>query len=160
MEIIVSNVQTKSRLPQGYETLLRECVSQVCKFEGLPDDYEVGITIMDDEGIRQLNRDYRGIDEPTDVLSFSVMERLEEEPEIIADGGEEPLILGDIVVSAQAVERQASEFGHSITRELCFLVVHGTLHLLGYDHKDTDAEQVMKAKQKRVLDYLNIFRQG
>lgn len=158
MEITVTNVQRKCKLPERYESLLHKCVSHTCRTEGLSDNYEVGITIMDDKGILQLNRDYRGINAPTDVLSFSVTEHLEEEPEIIEDGGEELLVLGDIIVSAPAVERQAEEYGHSVTRELCFLVVHGMLHLLGYDHDTPEREQLMITKQKKILNDLKIFR--
>lgn len=159
MEITVNNVQQKTQLPQNFEESIQDCVRCACSLEGL-EDYEVGITIMDDEGIRLLNRDYRGLDTPTDVLSFSVMERSEDEPEIIEGGDEELLILGDIVISAEAVERQAEEYGHSVRRELCFLVVHGVLHLLGYDHQDEDAEKAMFQKQTQILEQLNISRQG
>lgn len=158
MEITVNNVQEKFKLPQGFEALLQECVSCACRKEGLGDSYEVGITIMDDPGIWQLNRDYRGVDAPTDVLSFSLLEQLEEEPEIIENGGEENLVLGDIIISAEAVARQAEEFGHSVTRELCFLTVHGIFHLLGYDHNTPEREKIMEAKQKQILEDLNISR--
>ena len=158
MEITVNNVQQTLELPQGCERLMEECVSLACQQEGFVQNYAVGIIIMDDAGIRELNRDYRGVDAPTDVLSFAFLEQLEEEPEIIQDGGEEILLLGDIVVSAEAVERQAEEYGHSVIRELCFLVVHGIFHLLGYDHQTPEADQLMVAKQKKVLDDLNISR--
>ena len=160
MEIAINNLQRKVLLPQNYEEMVQECVRHVCSIEGVGEEYEVGITIMDDEGIRLLNRDYRGMDAPTDVLSFSVMEQQEEEPEILKGGDEQLLILGDIVISAEAVERQAEEYGHSIRRELSFLVVHGMLHLLGYDHQDEDGENKMFEKQKAVLEQLNISRQG
>jgi probable rRNA maturation factor len=133
-------------------------VTLACKGEGLQENLEVAITIMDDEGVRELNRDYRGVDSPTDVLSFSLLEELDEEPEVFMDGGEETLALGDIIISAEAVERQAEEYGHSITRELCFLAVHGAFHLLGYDHQTPEAEQIMEAKQQQILDVLNISR--
>lgn len=158
MEITVNNVQRKTSLPQNYETWIRDCIRCVCGMEGLEGEYEVGITIMDDEGIRLLNRDYRGIDSVTDVLSFSVVERGEGEPEIIQGGEEQLRILGDIVISAEAVVRQAEEYGHPISRELCFLVVHGMLHLLGYDHRDEDSERIMFGKQREVLEQLNITR--
>lgn len=158
MEIAVNNVQEKFKLPPDYESLVEKCVSRVYETEGLSGEYEVGITITDDEGIRRLNRDYRDIDAPTDVLSFSLLEHIEEEPEILEEGGEEILMLGDIVVSVEAVERQAGEYGHSVTRELCFLVVHGMLHLLGYDHQTPESEQIMKSRQKKILDDLNICR--
>lgn len=158
MEITVNNVQQSFKLPQGFETQLQECVILACKWEGLKDSCEVSITIMDDESVRELNRDYRGVDAPTDVLSFSLLEEVDEEPEIILEGGEETLVLGDIVISAEAVARQAEEYGHSVMRELCFLTVHGIYHLLGYDHHTPEAEQIMEAKQRKVLEELNISR--
>lgn len=160
MEITVNNLQRKVRLPQNYEERVQECVREVCCMEGVQQEYEVGITIMDDEGIRLLNRDYRGIDAPTDVLSFSVSDRGEDEPAVFGEGEEEPLILGDIVISAERVEKQAAEYRHSTLRELCFLVVHGMLHLLGYDHEDKESEEKMFAKQKQVLESVKITRQG
>ena len=160
MEITVNNLQRKVRLPQNDEETVQECVREVCSMEGVQQEYEVGITIMDDEGIRLLNRDYRGIDAPTDVLSFSVLDRGKDEPAIFGEDDEEPLILGDIVISAERVERQAGEYGHSVLRELCFLVVHGMLHLLGYDHEDKESEEKMFAKQKQVLESVKITRQG
>jgi len=158
VEITVNNVQQKFKLPQGYESLLKECVALACKLEGLQENYEVSITIMDDESVRNYNRDYRGVDAPTDVLSFSLLEETDDEPEIFIEGGEDSLVLGDIIISAEAVRRQAEEYGHSVIRELCFLTVHGIFHLLGYDHQTSEAEQIMEAKQKQVLDELNISR--
>jgi len=160
VEITVNNLQRKVRLPQNYEEAVQECVREVCSMEGVRQEYEVGITIMDDEGIRLLNRDYRGIDTPTDVLSFSVLDRGEDEPAVFGEGDEELLILGDIVISAERVEKQAEEYGHSTLRELCFLVVHGMLHLLGYDHEDKETEEIMFVKQRQVLESVNITRQG
>lgn len=158
MEITINNDQQKFQLPQGLETLLQQCVRLACHKENMPDACAVDVTVVDDESIRQLNRGYREIDTPTDVLSFSLLEEAEGEPEIIYEGGEETLLLGDIVISAEAVARQAEEYGHSVTRELCFLVVHGILHLLGYDHETVEAEQVMEDKQKEILAELNISR--
>lgn len=158
MEITINNDQQKFQLPQGFETLLQQCVGLACQKEGMPDNCAVDVTIVDDESIRQLNRVYREIDTPTDVLSFSLMEETEEEPEIIFEGGEEILLLGDIVISAESVARQAEEYGHSLSRELCFLVVHGILHLLGYDHETYEEEKVMGDKQKEILAELNISR--
>lgn len=158
MEITINNVQEKCQLPQGCEILLKQCIALACKEEGLKTNYEVAVTIMDDAGVKQLNRDYREIDAPTDVLSFSLVEELDEEPKIVMEGGEDTLVLGDIVISAEAVERQAAEYGHSVTRELCFLTVHGILHLLGYDHDTLETEQTMEAKQQQILHELNIFR--
>ncbi|NLO90081.1 MAG: rRNA maturation RNase YbeY [Clostridia bacterium] len=162
MEITINNVQQKAELPPNYEELIKKCVEEVCAREKIPDNYEVGITLMDDEGIRLLNRDFRGMDGATDVLSFSALESHEEEPEIFYqnddDDDEKPLVLGDVVISAETAARQAEEYGHSMERELCFLVVHGMLHLLGYDHKDRDSEERMFSLQRDILNHLGITR--
>jgi len=159
MEITINNVQQKIELPQGYEKLIRGCIEEVCNREKLPENCEVGVTLMDDEGIRMLNRDYRGIDEPTDVLSFSVIERHEKEPDIFYRSGDEgPVVLGDIIISVEMAVKQAEEYGHSLQRELGFLVVHGMLHLAGYDHLDEASEAEMCRKQREILHKLGLSR--
>ena len=159
MEITINNVQQKTDLPEGFEQLLSRCVEEVCLMEGISETCEVGVIIMDDEGIRLLNRDYRGIDNSTDVLSFSVVERGQGEPEIVLFGGEaEALVLGDIIISAESAKRQAEEYGHSFNRELGFLAVHGMLHLLGYDHKEAAADTAMRKKQNTILAKLQLNR--
>ncbi|GAA3403803.1 rRNA maturation RNase YbeY [Paenibacillus hodogayensis] len=142
------------------------------------DHGEVVLSFVDDEAIRQLNREYRNIDKATDVLSFSMLESGEGEPEIVyEDGGEEdgeeaegsdeewdeeveeyPEPLGDIVISVERAIEQAAEYGHSVEREIGFLFVHGFLHLIGYDHGDEEAERVMFAKQEAVLDKAGLRR--
>ena len=103
---------------------------------------EVSVSIVDDTEICELNRKYRGVDSPTDVLSFPM------------DG----YVLGDIVISLEKAALQAQEYGHSIERELGFLVAHGILHLLGYDHKDEDGERRMLAAQEEILERVRLFR--
>ena len=109
------------------------------------DDCEVSITITDDKTIHELNRDYRHIDEPTDVLSFAFAES----DQIAADGL--PVILGQIVISYERAAAQAKRFGHSIERELLFLETHGLLHLLGYDHIYDDERVIMEQTQHDIL---------
>jgi probable rRNA maturation factor len=135
----------------------------------------VTLTLTDEEGIRELNRQYRGLDKPTDVLSFSMIEgeqadiRYEEEYESSGDDSEswededqanDPFsdLLGDIVISVPRAESQAEEYGHSFERELGFLFVHGFLHLLGYDHGDEEEEREMFAKQEQVLQEAGLTR--
>ncbi|MEA4969472.1 MAG: rRNA maturation RNase YbeY [Candidatus Pelethousia sp.] len=108
-------------------------------------------TVADDDYVRALNRDYRGMDRPTDVLSFPM-----EEGEDIA--AEPDGFLGDIVLSLPRAEEQAAEYGHSLLRELSFLTVHGALHLLGYDHMDEDEAAVMFAKQEEILTKMGVLR--
>ena len=117
---------------------------------------EVSITLTDDARIHELNRQYRGVDRPTDVLSFAFSES--EEPKI--DYGDEEHVdqLGDIVVSVERAWEQANEYGHSFKREMIFLIVHGMLHLLGYDHIDEDERREMETEQKFLMSELGIAR--
>ena len=115
---------------------------------------ELSITLTDDEHIHALNKQYRGIDRATDVLSFAFRES--DEPEVI---GADFDILGDVIISLERATAQAEEFGHSFLREVIFLEVHGLLHLLGYDHIE-DAERLeMETEQKFIMDKLGILRE-
>ena len=114
-------------------------------------DSELDVIFVDNEYIHKINREYRGVDRPTDVISFA----LEDEPDIKLDHR----ILGDIYISIDKAREQANEYGHSLKRELCFLTVHGVLHLLGYDHmKSKKDEEVMFGKQDKILNDLGIER--
>ena len=114
---------------------------------------ELSVTLTNDEKIHWLNKTYRGIDRPTDVLSFAFRES--DEPEIF---GETVDVLGDIIISVERAQAQAEEFGHSFLREIIFLEVHGLLHLLGYDHIE-DADRIeMEAEQDFVMAELKIGR--
>ena len=105
---------------------------------------EIGIELTDDETIHVYNREYRGVDRPTDVLSFPCFEG--EQLIGIPDGH-----LGDIMISVETAARQAEELGHSTEREILFLAIHGTLHILGYDHMQPEDEEIMLAKQRQIL---------
>ncbi|MEY4479606.1 MAG: rRNA maturation RNase YbeY [Bacillota bacterium] len=124
---------------------------------------EVALTFVDDEEIQALNKAYREKDKPTDVLSFPQWEDNDDEMTIVYDEDDAPEedaeMIGDIVISLQTAKRQAEEFGHSLEREVCFLFVHGFLHLLGYDHEEGDAEEAeMFAKQDEILQKAGISR--
>lgn len=121
---------------------------------------EVSLTITTDEGIRELNQRFRGVDAATDVLSFPLLEytRPEEPRERFPLPPGEPLSLGDIVVSYPRAVEQAEAYGHSLERELAFLVVHGAMHLLGYDHEDPADERQMRREEETVLARLNLPR--
>ena len=119
-------------------------------------DCEVSITLTDDEHIHDLNREYRGIDRPTDVLSFAFKES--DEPEIIYDDEDHVDALGDIIVSLDRARAQSIEYGHSFKREVIFLIVHGMLHLLGYDHMEESDRLEMEAEQKFIMSELSIAR--
>lgn len=120
---------------------------------------EVSITLTNDERIHQLNKEYRGLDRPTDVLSFAFVDS--EEPEV-AEGPEGPDVemLGDIIISLERAYAQAQEYGHSVERELSFLTVHGMLHLLGYDHMEEADRVEMEEEQRYIMEKLGITRDG
>jgi probable rRNA maturation factor len=124
---------------------LQATVETVLRHEGRPG--EVTVVLTDDEGIRALNRDFLGVDAPTDVLSFGAQE--DSGPFIAAPemGG----YLGDVIVSYPRAVTQAEEHGHPVQQELNLLVVHGVLHLLGYDHADQEEKAVMWARQEAIL---------
>lgn len=128
---------------------------------------EVSVVVTGDQEIRRLNRDYRGIDAPTDVLSFPLLEELGEQlppgappgpQHALWTAGEVPA-LGDIVISLERAKAQAEEYGHSLQREIAFLTVHGLLHLLGYDHETEEPERVMRAKEEAILASLDLGRE-
>ena len=110
-------------------------------------EYYVSVSFVDDNEIKNLNRDYRNVDKVTDVLSFPMDEEYDDK-----------IILGDIVINMARVLSQAKEFGHSNRRELSYLCVHSTLHLLGYDHIEEEDRIIMRAKEKEIMDKLKIYR--
>jgi probable rRNA maturation factor len=114
----------------------------------------VSVVLVNDEMIHELNRTFRNVDRPTDVLSFSMLEGEDVLPDI--DGVPNPL--GDIVVSIPTAERQAEDYGHSFKREFAFLLVHGFLHIIGYDHQDEEHEKEMFGLQEQILDSMGISR--
>lgn len=115
--------------------------------EGLPDAVEISVVFADNEGIRALNRDYRGVDAPTDVLSFPQLTRAEIEA---ADTGGE-ILLGDVVISVEKARAQAREQGHTLKQEVSLLLTHGLLHLVGYDHGSAAEEEQMRRAEREVL---------
>ena len=129
---------------------LPKLIDYMIKFEKL-DNLIFNVIIVDNEYIHKLNRDYRNIDRPTDVITFA----LEDNGKIELEGGR---VLGDIYISIDKAKEQAKEYNHSLKRELSFLMVHGFLHLLGYDHMNEEDEKVMFGKQKEVLDDYGITR--
>ena len=129
-------------------------------YEGSPDEAEVSVVLTDNPSIQEINRDYRQIDRPTDVLSFPMVDYerpadfcgLEEQAEDYFNPETGELMLGDIIVSVDKVEEQAEKYGHSQARELAFLVAHSMLHLFGYDHMEEEERLVMERKQAEILE--------
>lgn len=135
--------------------LVSESVDGALGYLGFTRECELSVTFTDNGKIRILNRDYRGIDRPTDVLSFPMYS--------FADGdvpdGDEHVMLGDIVISVEKAREQAAEYGHSLRREIAFLAVHSVLHLLGYDHETSEEdEKEMFALQEKIMNALRIGR--
>ena len=136
-------------IPVTYLPLMKKVI-RTCVDEHYPDHrFEVELTLCGDEEIHGINKEFRSIDRPTDVLSFPMMEF--SMPEIYVS-------LGNIVLSVETARRQAEEYGHSLKRELCFLCAHSALHLLVYDHETEEEREEMEAKQREILDALGIKR--
>lgn len=135
-------------------TRLDEILPLYAAQEGLPDELVIGLAFCDDDAIRALNAEYRGIDRATDVLSFPMYER-DDEIELFED---EPAPFGDIVLSVPHAIAQAEEYGHSVEREVCYLVVHGLMHLAGYDHIDEADKAEMRAEEEALLAKVGVTR--
>lgn len=161
-EIIIENEQEKIEIIDIIEKTIEVVVSETLLYEECDFDAEVSVTIVDNDTIREINREQRNIDKVTDVLSFPML-YFDENGDIIDsdfDTDGDTLILGDIVISAERAMEQAKEFGHSFMREMAFLTVHSMLHLLGYDHvDDPEGERIMFSKQEEILDKLGISRE-
>ncbi|WP_042345834.1 rRNA maturation RNase YbeY [Bacillus massiliigorillae] len=136
--------------------LIQGILAFAAKAEGIEEECEVSVTFVDNEAIREINKEYRGKDAPTDVISFAMEELGEDEIAII--GGDSTRVLGDLIISIDRAKEQAEEYGHSFERELGFLALHGFLHLLGYDHIEKEDEIVMFNKQKEILENYGLSR--
>ncbi|MBE5919174.1 MAG: rRNA maturation RNase YbeY [Pseudobutyrivibrio ruminis] len=148
-----------------YEKIAKDVINTAIDHMGFPFEAEVSVTITDDEGIQTINKEFRQIDSPTDVLSFPMIEyksagdfsEIEENDDLFnPESGE--VILGDIVLNVQRIYKQAEEYGHSILREYAFLIAHSMLHLFGFDHMTEAEASVMEQKQREILNILGISR--
>nr|WP_289036732.1 rRNA maturation RNase YbeY [uncultured Allobacillus sp.] len=153
--IIDINDET-NQLSQSQLELLEKLLDYAREKEEIDNDAELSVTIVDNETIQEINKQYRDKDQPTDVISFALEEHGEEEIEIRGD--DLPRHLGDIIISVEKANEQAKEYGHSFDRELGFLAVHGFLHLLGYDHMTTEEEKEMMERQDHLLDDFGLTR--
>lgn len=147
MSITVQFSDDHQFLDQQFEAKLLALLQTAAAMEELSEG-EISVTFVNDEEIQELNRTYRDKNQPTDVLSFPMYEADQVEIETFED---EPLLLGDIIISVPKAKEQAEEYNHSFERELGFLLVHGFLHLLGYDHGDEGAEKEMFSRQEEIL---------
>lgn len=144
-----SSTELDAELLQALPEVARAALSP----EWDPVEVEIGLILVDDEAITQLNEQYRAVAGPTDVLSFPMWTRdeLEDVRAVPQNYPERPVLLGDVVISVETARRQAEEYGHSLGREMAFLLVHGVLHLLGYEHDDEQSRAEMRAREEAVL---------
>lgn len=155
--IYFTNRQKKVPITPAIRALIRRAVSETLREENFPRPAEVSVSFVDNEEIHTLNREYRGKDKPTDVLSFPMWEEGEDVGDV--DPAGDAVLLGDIILSAEKAVEQAAEYGHSTEREFAFLAVHSTLHLLGYDHEvSAEEERYMNEKQEEVLTKIGVPR--
>lgn len=152
MEIIFDDRQTYKKIDEDILDKVERVMLAVLDYEDYDDNYEVSLSFVDNEEIRNLNRDFRNIDRVTDVLSFPMLS----DDEFDIEYEEESL--GDIVISIQRTDEQAEEFDHSLEREICFLVCHSMFHLLGYDHMEEEEAKDMHRREEEVLNGLDITR--
>ena len=155
----IVNEQDKIDFTPERERLTEKVIEAALDNEGFSHDCYVAVTLTDDENIRIINNEQRGIDASTDVLSFPVLEF--EDGEMLAGVGdyiEDKIILGDVVLSLETALRQSEEFGHSFEREMGYLICHSILHLLGYDHENDSEREVMRRKEEETLEKLSLTR--
>ncbi len=141
IKVKLKNKQAPQEINEELYDLFKKISREAARLEGYS-SAEISVVLVDDSEIRKLNRKYRGLNETTDVLSFPLDDEL----------------LGDIVISTETAQRQAREYGHSLKRELCFLLTHGLLHILGYDHQSPGDKQQMRQKEERILSKFGLER--
>lgn len=155
VKVIISNRQNVVKIPTGIRLLVRRCCNAALRLENFPEDAEVSVSFVDNDQIRELNREHRNIDAATDVLSFPLGENG------IYDHNEATgaALLGDIVISMPKAVEQAELYGHSLQREVGYLTAHSMFHLLGYDHVNGGVEAVhMREKEETVMTMLGLPR--
>ena len=162
--------ETEIELKLDYNKIINDVVEKAADYEKCPYEIEVNVVLTDNAAIHEVNKEYRQVDSPTDVLSFpmieyaapadfeSLEEDMEEYPEDYFNPDTGELILGDIMISVEKVMEQADKYGHSEERELAFLTAHSMMHLFGYDHMEEEEAKIMEAKQGEVLELLGITR--
>ena len=148
MEVYYDDRQDDIEITEEIKNLIEKSIAAVLKVENLDENVEVSVSFVGDDEIRDLNRDYRGVDKSTDVLSFPM------DDEFIIGSR----ILGDVIINTRRVMEQAEELGHSNDRELSYLTVHSILHLLGYDHMEDEDKKEMREREKLAMKELSIYR--
>lgn len=167
MTILVEN-EVNRELDFDYEEVIEAVINKTLETENCPYETEINVLLTGNGEIHTANKEFRGIDRPTDVLSFPMVDYefpsdfscVDKNPESYLNPETDELLLGDIMISVDKVYEQANEYGHSRKREFAFLIAHSMLHLLGYDHIDEAERKVMEVKQEAILDALGITRNG
>lgn len=149
MNLLIDQRTEGKKIDDEYFPNIIKALETTLAVVGIDGEFEVSFSVVDEDEIQELNRDYRGVDSVTDVLSFPLLER-----DQIAGGG----MLGDIVICNRRAEDQAKDFGHSYEREVIYLSVHSLLHLLGYDHEEDEDKIEMRALEKEVMRQVGIFK--
>ena len=153
---VLIDIRTEG-FPEELEAVMEKIALDSLKYEGFQEECEISISIVDNEEIHQINKQFRGIDRPTDVLSFPQLTF--EEGEIMDRNENGEVVLGDIIISLERAREQAEEYSHSLKREIAFLTAHSMLHLLGYDHLDEGPQKKqMRAREEAILAELGITR--
>lgn len=148
MEIYIDNRKESFIITKDLDKLLQDVIRESLNVEGLDTNYEISISFVENKEIKELNKDFRGVDQETDVLSFPMEE----------DFNMGIPILGDVIISVDKALEQAQEYGHSIDREIAYLTAHSMFHLLGYDHMTHEDKKAMRHKEKQVMKNLGIFK--
>jgi len=152
MNILLNNHQNKVPVSKDLMDLVKKSITAALNYENIFEKVEVSLLFIDNDEIRELNKEHRGVNLPTDVLSFPMYDDISEALE------EEYLYLGDIVISCEKAIEQAKDFGHSVEREIGYLTVHSVLHLLGYDHMNEEEKVIMRKKEEEILKKVDLER--
>lgn len=150
MEIYIDNRQDEIEINQDVKEMIKKTIKEVLIFENKTLDCEISVSFVNNDEIQELNKEYRGLDKETDVLSFPM------EEEFFIEGA--PYLLGDVIISLEKALEQSREYGHSLIREISYLTTHSIFHLLGYDHIDEEEKDVMRSKEKEIMRRLAIFK--
>ena len=153
MDLILDDRQDKLEVSEELIEKIKDIIIECLDYEGYDDNYEGSLSFVDNKEIHELNREYRGVDRVTDVLSFPLLSDDFEDVELEEES------LGDIVVSLERALEQSIEYNHSFEREVCFLICHSMFHLLGYDHDTDENTKEMREKEEHILNKLNITRE-
>lgn len=155
MRIFIEDLQDNVNITDEMKKIIEISIQQSIEHEKFDKECEVEVSLVDNKRIHEINKEYRNIDNLTDVLSFPLIDfNVEDDDPYDYDEGY--LLLGDIVISIEKAVAQAKEYGHSVEREVGYLCVHSVLHLLGYDHENEEERNIMREKEEEILSKINL----